>query len=475
MALVTGKCPRCDKEIQLEGSGKFSFCMVCGNRISVEHAVEYYGQTAVPEAVKPRKQMSEHADAETALSNHQYELAGKLFGEILANDPDNVQACWGLILAKTHDLKPAAIRSLDDYAHTAAVSLFAKHGAGVEKDWRESYWEAFEASCRMSVETVDPRVFLELKIYQWYPHSNTFLYPISKDFDIQPILDKELWAEWNKMMEALPGDRREPFREQCENCCRRIREYFQSGFANMAEIQNGDLSRLMGLWQLKLTTGAQKTEVFSFTQNAVGVPHLEAYRTSVNSYDYYRFVKVDSGNRVTAEEHRHFPSSTGLGGDFATPGSGNTPIMGLMAVYEYIMILPTALYSRTEPNKIPNHGRALVFIEKCRTMPCFYRSDNLKNTYQMRPIGDNHDNGDASKKMRSCYIATAVYGDKEAPEVCRLRRFRDESLNTSHLGRRLCMLYYKISPRLARRLTTDSPVSRAVRRVLDIFVKRLGD
>ncbi|MDR0326129.1 MAG: hypothetical protein LBI19_08570 [Oscillospiraceae bacterium] len=476
MALVTGKCPRCEKEVQLEGDSKFSFCMYCGGRITVEQAVELYQASGGHQEAKKRTAKQDDAlmEARAALSHNHFDLAEKLFKEIHENDSDDLQAQWGMILAKTHNLTPSAIRNPDDFAHSEASDLFTKGGAGIDKEWSVSYWEAFEDACKMSVEQIDPRVFLELKIYQWYPSSNTFLYPISKDFDIQPILDKELWTDWNKLMEALPADNRGEFREMCDNCCRRIREYFQSGFANMAEIQNGDLSRLMGTWQLKLTTGAQKTEVLSFTQNAVGVPHLESYRTTVNGYDYYRFISVDQSNRVIAGEHRHFPSSTGLGGDFAVP-EANTPVLGLMAVYEYILILPTALYSRTEPHKIPNHGRALVFIEKCRTMPCFFRSENLKHAYQMRPIGDNHESGDASKKMRSCYIATAVYGDIDAPQVHRLRRFRDESLNQSRLGRRLCTLYYAVSPRLARRFSPNGPVSRFIRRALDAFVRRLGD
>jgi hypothetical protein len=201
---------------------------------------------------------------------------------------------------------------------------------------------------------------------------------------------------------------------------------------------------------------------------------MEGYRTTVNGYDYYRYLKVDQTNRLTAREHRRFPSATGLGGDFYADET-NVPIMGLMAIYEYIMIMPTTLYARTEPNKIPGHGRALTYIEKCRVMPCFFRSENLKHTYQMRPISENHETADASKKMRSCYIATAVYGDKEAPEVCRLRRFRDESLNRSRIGRRLCALYYKIGPRLAARMSPASPVSRLVRRVLDGIVRKLGE
>jgi hypothetical protein len=39
--------------------------------------------------------------------------------------------------------------------------------------------------------------------------------------------------------------------------------------------------------------------------------------------------------------------------------------------------------------------------------------------------------------LNNCYIATAVYGDYNAPEVIVLRKFRDERLSKSFLGRAL--------------------------------------
>jgi hypothetical protein len=450
MAMVAGICPKCQKEIQLEQRNMAVFCMHCGQKTSTSHAIALYEHTSPGKKSAMDKPEDENQEQESA------------------------EKMWQAILTKTNNLKPAAIRHLEDFAYNEALGLFSSNLPGIEKEWRDTYWEALDASCRMAVESVDPRVFLELKIYQWYPRSNTFLYPISKDFDIQPILNKDLWAEWTPMMEALPESRRNDFKDLCEGVCRQIREYFLSGFNNIKEIQNGDLSRLLGPWRLKQTTGAIKTDVFNFSQNAVGVPYLEACRTAVNSYDYYRYIKMDKNSRITAGEHRRFPSATGMGGDFYVLDA-NTPVISLMAVYEYLLVMPTALYVRAEPQKIPGYDKAQVFIDKCRAMPCFHRGENLKHTHQMRPISENHDSAEPSKRMRACYIATAVYGDIDAPQVQRLRRFRDEKLNTGRLGRRLCDLYYKVGPRLAHKMSPSGPISRTVRRILDVFVRKLGE
>ena len=49
-----------------------------------------------------------------------------------------------------------------------------------------------------------------------------------------------------------------------------------------------------------------------------------------------------------------------------------------------------------------------------------------------------------------CYIATAVYGSYDCPEVWTLRRFRDFTLSESWYGRAFIKIYYSISPTLVK-------------------------
>lgn len=80
-----------------------------------------------------------------------------------------------------------------------------------------------------------------------------------------------------------------------------------------------------------------------------------------------------------------------------------------------------------------------------------------------------------SKSQGACYVATAVYGSYDAPEVQVLRRFRDDKLQQSMLGRAFIRGYYKASPPLARRLENATTANRLVRRSLDVLVERLDD
>lgn len=82
--------------------------------------------------------------------------------------------------------------------------------------------------------------------------------------------------------------------------------------------------------------------------------------------------------------------------------------------------------------------------------------------------------GNNSGQSEGCYIATAVYGSYDAPEVKILRRFRDEVLKQSVAGRLFIKIYYRFSPRMADKLKYKRKINILVKRILDRYVKRLS-
>ena len=74
-------------------------------------------------------------------------------------------------------------------------------------------------------------------------------------------------------------------------------------------------------------------------------------------------------------------------------------------------------------------------------------------------------------ESRMCFIATAAYGDIDAPEVEQLRRFRDNSLMTNPFGRGFVRMYYRMSPPIARLIARKPKLRMATRKVLDAFRK----
>lgn len=78
-------------------------------------------------------------------------------------------------------------------------------------------------------------------------------------------------------------------------------------------------------------------------------------------------------------------------------------------------------------------------------------------------------------KKEGCYIATAVYGSYDAPQVLTLRRFRDDVLAHSVLGRWFIRTYYRLSPPIAERLKDAKMINGWVRSILDRIVSKLNN
>lgn len=72
-----------------------------------------------------------------------------------------------------------------------------------------------------------------------------------------------------------------------------------------------------------------------------------------------------------------------------------------------------------------------------------------------------------------CYIATMAYGSYEHPQVLELRRFRDEVLSKTILGRWFIKTYYFISPKLVALLKNKKKINSFIRIILDYFVKQI--
>lgn len=78
-----------------------------------------------------------------------------------------------------------------------------------------------------------------------------------------------------------------------------------------------------------------------------------------------------------------------------------------------------------------------------------------------------------AEQKSGCYIATAVYGSYDCPEVWTLRRFRDNTLDRTWYGRAFIRTYYAVSPTLVRWFGKDSWFQALFRPMLDRLVARL--
>lgn len=84
---------------------------------------------------------------------------------------------------------------------------------------------------------------------------------------------------------------------------------------------------------------------------------------------------------------------------------------------------------------------------------------------------------DGFKKIHEsgCYVATAVYGSYDCPQVWTLRRYRDYTLAETWYGRAFIHTYYAISPTLVKWFGKTHWFKNMWKPKLDTMVKRLND
>ena len=74
-----------------------------------------------------------------------------------------------------------------------------------------------------------------------------------------------------------------------------------------------------------------------------------------------------------------------------------------------------------------------------------------------------------------CYVATAVYGSDDCPQVWTLRRYRDDTLASTWYGRAFIRTYYAVSPTLVKWFGERAWFKKLWQGKLDRMVKKLND
>ncbi len=102
-------------------------------------------------------------------------------------------------------------------------------------------------------------------------------------------------------------------------------------------------------------------------------------------------------------------------------------------------------------------SRINAYIERIRKYEIDYKPDEGKQ-----------------ENTGGCYIATAVYGSYDCPQVWTLRRYRDYTLANTWYGRSFIRTYYAISPTLVKWFGHTRPFQSIGRNLLDKKVQQLN-
>ena len=107
----------------------------------------------------------------------------------------------------------------------------------------------------------------------------------------------------------------------------------------------------------------------------------------------------------------------------------------------------TVRYPHPVPDKDGNTTRSFTVILFEDTLQFFSYWTHEKN-YGSVAGPDDVNAKPASERKAGCYVATAVYGSYDCPQVWTLRRYRDDTLASTRRGRAFIRFYYAVSPTL---------------------------
>ena len=138
----------------------------------------------------------------------------------------------------------------------------------------------------------------------------------------------------------------------------------------------------------------------------------------------------------------------------------------LCALCDYYTIIDSTNENACELHGV-NFGKNFdAWCHVCAAVDCS-RWDKLVSLVKKQ---EEEENAASNSKKEGCYIATAVYGSYDAPEVLVLRKFRDNVLKKSRGGRMFIKIYYALSPGLAEKLKDYTFINNKVRVILNRMV-----
>ncbi len=121
-----------------------------------------------------------------------------------------------------------------------------------------------------------------------------------------------------------------------------------------------------------------------------------------------------------------------------------------------LSLYPTEDYRKTLYNEL------LKIYQRIKKLDPNYTSPPMPNMY----VTNNQSSG--------CYVATAVYGSYDCPQVWTLRRYRDYTLAETWYGRAFIRTYYAVSPTLVKWFGQTDWFKAMWKPKLDRMVQRLN-
>ena len=185
-------------------------------------------------------------------------------------------------------------------------------------------------------------------------------------------------------------------------------------------------------------------------------------------------VLKDASRRIGVIGNRNFDSSMSNLAHVQAQGVYSLGITlgdSLTANFDYndlaTSVYKTVLILNAEVSGLSDYERNSVQEKVCSLDPSFTPPTPMPTPEPSTP-------SKPTGALGGCYVATAVYGSYDCPEVWTLRRYRDYTLAETWLGRLFIALYYAISPSLVKWFGDTQWFRNMWKPKLDKMVERLN-
>lgn len=156
------------------------------------------------------------------------------------------------------------------------------------------------------------------------------------------------------------------------------------------------------------------------------------------------------------------------------------PVLSLRSVGVYEIPSPAGQcgvrveHSPSSDIDVANIPRVRSIEELSTTSEEFALPTPVARQATQSPVPNAEVGSPSASQSAGCYVATAVYGSYDAPEVQLLRKFRDETLMPNCFGRGFVRFYYVFSPVLVKYLGGHAWFARTFRPALDRLVTKIS-
>lgn len=460
MGMISCKCPNCGADIQLDETREFGFCSFCGTKVMQDKVVvEHRGSVKVDNSEYVQKFLQ---NARRAKQKEDWEEVEKYYNLVEQNDPTNIEAIFYSSYARVK----LALLEAEAYQKRKSVFNVLIKGVSIIDD---NYDYTSEEHKKLLFEIIDDIKGLEKGAI--VPTTHLADYVAKNGYG--NVVDRNQVVENDplKFTYHLIDEVIEAFRESINNIIiEQCKDLSEGEISEKAyETLKNDYPDF-ALYYFSEYIKKKTDSPVGYLGKAVATLALDKYRSCVDE------VVAASKYSVNENDKKDVDCLIGM----SASSKQRTLLINAAAfenydAVEYLVDLGSEIDAKDAEDKtalwyvcsvkgdkyedlVAERKIAKLLLDKGANADIISKGGvalyNKKTDYEIAKMMlakyPNLTKGESAGTKSGCYVATAVYGSYDCPQVWTLRRYRDYTLAETWYGRAFIHTYYAISPTLVK-------------------------